>query len=81
MIPDTPPPVGSPDITLLGSNGTEYTWRTHGDDHWIVDGPKNIQTEIRRLPGTDSRFSFLRTDGKNPQELFFDRWPDMAAYF
>ncbi len=81
MIPDTPPAVGSPQITLLGSNGTEYAWRTYGDDHWIVTDRNHIQTEIRRLPGTASGFSFLRTDGKNSQQLFFDRWSDMATYF
>ncbi|WP_372467975.1 hypothetical protein ACCO44_01470 [Microbacterium maritypicum] len=81
MFPDTPPPAGSPISTFEGSNGETYSLKTIDAKEWIINGPPGIGTQIRRLTEPESGFSFLRTDGKNPQAEHVNAWADIAAFF
>jgi hypothetical protein len=78
---DFPDELPKPGETLgpISEHGTDYLFRGITEDHWIIDGPVGIQTEIRRLD--DGTFTMLRTDGKTSNEGTGDSWEELAAQY
>jgi hypothetical protein len=76
--PETLPSVGET-LGPINQHGTDYVFRGIAGDHWIIDGPVGIQTEIRQLD--DGTFTMLRTDGKTSNEGTGDSWAEISAQY
>lgn len=72
-------PAPGESVGPVNVHGTDFTFRGIDDDHWIVDGPVGITTEISRIE--DGTLTMVRSDGKTQQTGEGDNWDELAAQF
>ncbi|GAA1207412.1 hypothetical protein F6W70_13750 [Microbacterium maritypicum] len=80
MIPTTPPPAGSPNLTFRGANIT-YIWRTINDSEWIVEGAPGVETYITRSANVAGAFDVVQTNGPSGAPSTVSEWSGLNDFF